>query len=70
MKAVSFLFLAAVSFAKASYWLDGIKHQGISPFNPDTSYSVYRNVMGYGAKGDGGMKLEHTVADNGLTPLQ
>ena len=59
MKALPFLFLAAASFVKAAYWLDQIKHQGVSPFNPDTGYAVYRNVMAFGAKGDGGMKPAH-----------
>lgn len=35
------------------YWLETIKHQGTSPFNPDSSYTVFRNVKDYGAKGDG-----------------
>ena len=35
----------------APYWLEEIKHQGISAFNPDTSYQVFRNVKDYGAKG-------------------
>lgn len=35
------------------YWLETIKHQGTSPFNPDKSYKVFRNVKDFGAKGDG-----------------
>ena len=35
----------------ASYWLENIKHQGISAFNSDSSYKVFRNVKDYGAKG-------------------
>ncbi|KKP01538.1 exo-beta-1,3-glucanase [Trichoderma harzianum] len=34
------------------YWLDKIKHQGVAPF-ADSDYKVFRNVMDYGAKGDG-----------------
>lgn len=36
----------------APYWLEQIKHQGISAFNsaPDT-YQVFRNVKSFGAKG-------------------
>ncbi|KZP09346.1 glycoside hydrolase family 55 protein [Athelia psychrophila] len=36
------------------FWLEKIKHQGISAFNaePD-SYQVFRNVKDFGAKGDG-----------------
>ncbi|KAM0254531.1 hypothetical protein ACHAQJ_006691 [Trichoderma viride] len=36
----------------AQYWLDKIKHQGVAPF-ADSGYEVFRNVMDYGAKGDG-----------------
>ncbi|KIK63573.1 glycoside hydrolase family 55 protein [Collybiopsis luxurians FD-317 M1] len=39
--------------AGTPYWRALIKHQGTSPFNPNASYAVYRNVMDYGAKGDG-----------------
>ncbi|KAF9242334.1 glycoside hydrolase family 55 protein [Melanogaster broomeanus] len=35
------------------YWLETIKHQGTSAFNPDTTYQVFRNVKDFGAKGDG-----------------
>ncbi|KAF5362584.1 hypothetical protein D9757_013312 [Collybiopsis confluens] len=37
----------------ALYWRALVKHQGSSPFNSNTSYQVFRNVMDYGAKGDG-----------------
>ena len=37
--------------ASCSYWLEDIKHQGISAFNSDTNYTVFRNVKDYGAKG-------------------
>jgi glucan 1,3-beta-glucosidase len=33
--------------------MDDIKHQGIAPEEPDTSYQVFRNVKDFGAKGDG-----------------
>lgn len=33
-----------------AYWYEGITHQGISAFGP-SGYTVYRNVMSYGAKG-------------------
>ena len=37
----------------ASYWLADIAHQGIAAFNSDPStYTVFRNVMDYGAKGN------------------
>ncbi|KAH9934692.1 glycoside hydrolase family 55 protein [Fomitopsis serialis] len=36
------------------YWMQSIKHQGSSAFNPDPgSYPVLRNVKDYGAVGDG-----------------
>ncbi|KAE9406731.1 exo-beta-1,3-glucanase [Gymnopus androsaceus JB14] len=36
------------------FWLQNIKHQGTSAFNPDPStYQVFRNVMDFGATGDG-----------------
>jgi glucan 1,3-beta-glucosidase len=35
----------------APHWLENIKHQGISAFNSDSSYKVFRNVKDYGAKG-------------------
>ncbi|KAG7453017.1 exo-beta-1,3-glucanase [Guyanagaster necrorhizus] len=36
------------------FWLEAIKHQGTSPFNPDpASYQVFRNVKDFGAVGDG-----------------
>jgi glucan 1,3-beta-glucosidase len=39
--------------ADASYWLADIKHQGLAAFNSDPSnYTVFRNVMDYGAKGE------------------
>ncbi|KAF5310158.1 hypothetical protein D9619_010234 [Psilocybe cf. subviscida] len=37
-----------------SFWMERIRHQGISPFNKDpTGYKVFRNVKDYGAVGDG-----------------
>ncbi|KAF8310395.1 exo-beta-1,3-glucanase [Clavulina sp. PMI_390] len=35
------------------FWLESIKHQGTSPYNANSTYSVFRNVKSYGAKGDG-----------------
>ncbi|KAK0210245.1 pectate lyase superfamily protein-domain-containing protein [Desarmillaria ectypa] len=36
------------------FWLEVIKHQGSSPFNPNPgSYQVFRNVKDFGAVGDG-----------------
>ena len=37
----------------ASYWLADIKHQGLATYNSDPStYTVFRNVKDYGAKGN------------------
>lgn len=36
-----------------TYWLQNIKHQGTSAFNPNSTYQVFRNVQDFGAKGDG-----------------
>lgn len=30
-----------------SYWLNAINHNGASPYNNDSSFVVYRNVMEY-----------------------
>lgn len=37
----------------STFWLDAMTHQGLAPFNSDSTYKVYRNVKDYGAKGDG-----------------
>ncbi|CAO1618368.1 unnamed protein product [Sympodiomycopsis kandeliae] len=37
-----------------TYWLEHLKHQGISPHHPEAgTYPVWRNVKDYGAVGDG-----------------
>ncbi|KAF7311541.1 hypothetical protein MKEN_01056500 [Mycena kentingensis (nom. inval.)] len=38
-----------------AFWMQAITHQGKSPFNNDSTYSVFRNVKDaeFGAKGDG-----------------
>ncbi|KAH9476326.1 putative glucan endo-1,3-beta-glucosidase [Psilocybe cubensis] len=36
------------------FWMESIKHQGKSAFNPNPNvYSVFRNVKDFGARGDG-----------------
>jgi glucan 1,3-beta-glucosidase len=35
----------------STYWYENIAHQGISAFGP-SGYTVYRNVMDYGATGN------------------
>jgi hypothetical protein len=38
----------------SEYWLEGISHEGTSPFLiGGGSWTVFRNVKNYGAKGDG-----------------
>ncbi|KAG6828147.1 hypothetical protein H0H92_009035 [Tricholoma furcatifolium] len=48
-------FRADVGDARADepFWLETIKHQGSSPYNPDPDYQVFRNVKDFGAVGDG-----------------
>ncbi|EOA82737.1 exo-1 [Exserohilum turcicum] len=43
---------AAVSFPDG-YWMNDLSGKGISPFNSNPNYKVFRNVKDYGAKGDG-----------------
>ncbi|KAF8310410.1 hypothetical protein DL93DRAFT_2099469 [Clavulina sp. PMI_390] len=46
--------LSPSAAASDPYWLQTITHQGTSAYNSaPASYSVYRNVKDYGAKGDG-----------------
>ena len=42
---------AVAAAAGTPYWYEQITHQGISAFNSDSTYKVYRNVKDYGAKG-------------------
>lgn len=37
----------------SSYWVANIARNGVVAFGSDSSYAVYRNVMDYGATGDG-----------------
>ena len=32
---------------RSSYWLETIHHNGASPYNKDSGFVVYRNVMEY-----------------------
>lgn len=44
--------IAIEAVADASYWLADIAHQGKAAFNSNpSSYTVFRNVKDYGAKG-------------------
>ncbi|KAK4186330.1 pectin lyase fold/virulence factor [Podospora australis] len=53
MKGIFSLWLLAASAVHAAFWMEQIAHQGVSPFNPDKDYKVFRNVKDFGAKGDG-----------------
>lgn len=39
------------STASTSFWLEGIKHQGVAAFRKNATYQVFRNVKDFGAKG-------------------
>ncbi|ROV99133.1 hypothetical protein VMCG_06572 [Cytospora schulzeri] len=43
----------AAASTGSSYWVADIARNGVVPFGNDSSYAIFRNVMDYGAKGDG-----------------
>lgn len=64
MHAPAFLLgVASAVHTAAAFWMGDIAHQGLSPFNTDASYTVFRNVKDFGAKGDGGMLVETGTID-------
>ncbi|KAF2830766.1 family 55 glycoside hydrolase [Ophiobolus disseminans] len=44
----------------STYWYANILHNGIAPTNPSSNYTIFRNVLDYGAVGDG--KTDSTLA--------
>ncbi|ROT41090.1 glucan 1,3-beta-glucosidase [Sodiomyces alkalinus F11] len=50
---VSVFLLVAVATAGEAFWMAEIAHQGISPYNPNPKYQIFRNVKDFGAVGDG-----------------
>ncbi|KAM0271938.1 hypothetical protein ACHAQH_008876 [Verticillium albo-atrum] len=50
---VSAAFLLAAASVVKGYWMEEIAHQGLSPYNDDPGYQVFRNVRDFGAAGDG-----------------
>lgn len=51
------LFFRAAAFPASDgptiFWRETLSTNGKAPFNTDASYTVFRNVKNYGAKGDG-----------------
>ena len=45
--------VAQIEKRASSYWLANIQRQGTVAFGSNSGYTVYRNVMSFGAKGDG-----------------
>ncbi|KAF2024187.1 family 55 glycoside hydrolase [Setomelanomma holmii] len=44
----------------STYWYGNILHNGIAPTNPSSNYTIFRNVLDFGAVGDG--KTDSTTA--------
>lgn len=56
--------------ASCFYWLDSIPRQGVAAFNTNSTYSVYRNVMDWGAKGECGSKVVPSKYMKPLIPMK
>ena len=42
-----------IQLTSSSYWVSQIQRNGRAAFNPDSDYTIYRNVRDFGAIGDG-----------------
>ncbi|KAF4994987.1 hypothetical protein FGRMN_5434 [Fusarium graminum] len=67
MKLIALLTFALASIAESKYWLEEIDHLGTSPYYPDKSYPVFRNVKDYGAVGDGGSRCNSGLCKGSTT---
>ncbi|MCJ1436590.1 hypothetical protein MMC27_005970 [Xylographa pallens] len=54
--------LQSATSTSSQYWVANIARQGSVAFGNDTSYAIFRNVMEFGAKGDG--STDDTAAIN------
>jgi glucan 1,3-beta-glucosidase len=60
------LLLAQVVLGQ--FWMEEIAHEGKSPYHPNATYQVFRNVKDFGAVGDGGaFSRDASNMDNELT---
>ncbi|KAF3908935.1 hypothetical protein ABW21_db0203850 [Orbilia brochopaga] len=47
------VYEAAPTASASTYWLANMEHRGVAPYHSDKDYKLFRNVIDYGAKGDG-----------------